>query len=94
MDFIFLMLMFGKKQNYVPFEKKEEADNLLRYAETKLFRFLVSSVLLTQNIAKDKFCFVPIQDFSKSWTDEMLYEKYGLTEEEIAFIESMIRPMD
>lgn len=37
---------------------------------------------------------VPQQDFSKSWTDEELYEKYGLTDDEIAFIESMIRPME
>jgi len=37
--------------------------------------------------------FVPIQDFTKSWTDKKLYKKYGLTEDEIAFIESMIRPM-
>jgi site-specific DNA-methyltransferase (adenine-specific) len=35
-----------------------------------------------------------MQDFSKSWTDEELYAKYGLTEEEISFIESMIKPMD
>ncbi len=38
--------------------------------------------------------FVPVQDFSETWTDEKLYAKYGLTEEEISFIESMIRPMD
>ena len=38
--------------------------------------------------------FVPLQDFSKTWTDEELYAKYGLTDEEIAFIESMIKPME
>jgi site-specific DNA-methyltransferase (adenine-specific) len=54
----------------------------------------MSTILLTQNIAKDKFQFIPLQDFSKPWTDEELYAKYGLTEEEIAFIESMIRPME
>ena len=48
----------------------------------------------TQNISKGVFAFVPVQDFSKPWTDEELYAKYGLTEEEIAFIESMIRPME
>jgi site-specific DNA-methyltransferase (adenine-specific) len=37
---------------------------------------------------------VPVQDFSHPWTDEMLYEKYGITKEEQAFIDSMIRPMD
>ena len=37
---------------------------------------------------------VPQQDFSKSWNDEELYAKYGLDKEEIAFIDSMIKPMD
>jgi site-specific DNA-methyltransferase (adenine-specific) len=40
------------------------------------------------------FSLIPIQDFSIVWTDEKLYKKYGLTADEIAFIESMIRPMD
>jgi site-specific DNA-methyltransferase (adenine-specific) len=76
------------------FDKKNEAENLIGYVKTKFFRFLVSSVLLTQNIAKDKFCFVPVQDFSEPWTDDKLYKKYRLTHEEIAFIDSIIRPMD
>ena len=42
---------------------------------------------------KRVYTFVPLQDFSKPWTDAELYAKYGLTEEETAFIESMIRPM-
>jgi site-specific DNA-methyltransferase (adenine-specific) len=40
------------------------------------------------------YTFVPNQDFSKDWTDEKLYKKYGITDDEIAFIESMIRPME
>lgn len=76
------------------FNTELEAINLKEYVKTKFFRFLMSTILLTQNIAKDKFQFIPFQDFSKSWTDEELYAKYGLTEEEIAFIESMIRPME
>ena len=48
----------------------------------------------TQHATKNVYRFVPIQDFSESWTDEKLYAKYGITDEEIAFIESMIRPMD
>ena len=67
---------------------------MVSYTKTMFFRFLMSTILLTQNIAKDKFQFIPLQDFSHPWTDEMLYKKYGLTEDEIAFIESMIRPMD
>lgn len=76
------------------FDLEEFARNLRNYLSLKFTRFLVSTVLLTQNISKDKFKFVPIQDFSESWTDEKLYKKYGLTQEEIDFIESMIRPME
>ena len=47
-----------------------------------------------QHAMRGVYEFVPIQDFSKPWTDEELYAKYGLTEEEIAFIDSMIKPMD
>jgi site-specific DNA-methyltransferase (adenine-specific) len=43
---------------------------------------------------KKVYSFVPIQDFNESWTDEKLYKKYGLTAEEIAFIESMVRSME
>ena len=61
---------------------------------TRFFRFMTSLIKNTQNISKGVFAFVPVQDYSKSWTDEELYAKYGLTEEEIAFIKSMIRPME
>lgn len=76
------------------FDTHSEAENLASYLRTKFCRFLVSTILLTQNITKGKFAFVPIQDFSEPWTDKKLYKKYGLTEDEIAFIESMIRPME
>ena len=75
-------------------ESELEAINLKEYVKTKFFRFLLLQSLSSINISKEKFAFVPLQDFSKSWTDEELYAKYGLTEEEIAFIESMIRPME
>ena len=48
----------------------------------------------TQDAMRGVYQFVPLQDFSKPWTDKELYAKYGLTEEEIAFIESMIRPIE
>ncbi len=57
-------------------------------------RFLLLQALSSIHITKNVFQFVPLQDFSHPWTDEMLYKKYGLTQEEIAFIESMIRPME
>jgi site-specific DNA-methyltransferase (adenine-specific) len=49
---------------------------------------------ISQDNPKDRFFFVPIQDYNEPWTDEKLYKKYGLTSEEIELIESMIRPME
>ena len=73
------------------FDNKEEAENLQLYLKTLFVRFLLSTILLTQNIAKDKFMFIPVQDFARSWTDEMLYQKYGLTDDEIKLIRSTIK---
>ena len=68
-------------------------ENCLKYIKTKFFRFLVSIKTFTQQMAPAAYSFVPIQDFSESWTDEKLYKKYDLTNDEIAFIEAMIQPM-
>lgn len=76
------------------FDTEDEAKKLCGYVKTKLFRFLLLQALSSIHITKESFCFVPIQDYSEEWTDEKLYAKYGLNEEEIAFIESMIRPME
>ena len=76
------------------FKNKKEANNMCSYVKTKVFRFLLLQALSSIHITKDSFQFVPLQDFSHPWTDEMLYDKYGLDENEIAFIESMIRPME
>ena len=77
-----------------PFESKKECENVISYIKTKLFRFMVLQRKNTQHNMSHVFKFVPLQDFSKPWTDEELYAKYGLTDEEIQFIESMIRPME
>ena len=76
------------------FDSLKEAKNLLTYMKTKFMRFLLLQGLTSMNITKERFLFVPLQDFSKPWTDEELYKKYNLTEDEIAFIESMIKPME
>lgn len=76
------------------FDNEVEADNLCSYVSTKMFRFLLLQALTSIHITKDSFLFVPIQDYSHPWTDEMLYKKYNLTDDEIKFIESMIRPME
>ncbi|MDA3979713.1 Eco57I restriction-modification methylase domain-containing protein [Gallibacterium sp. AGMB14963] len=77
-----------------PFEKKEIAENVISYICTKFFRFMVFLKKNTQHATKNTYQFVPMQDFSQRWDDQKLYTKYSLTEEEIAFIESMVRPME
>lgn len=66
----------------------------MSYIRTRFFRFLVLLIKNTQHASQKVYSLVPIQDFSKPWTDEALYKKYDLTEDEIAFIEKMVRPMD
>lgn len=77
-----------------PFKSEQEAAHAAGYLRTRFARFLVSAVLLTQNITRASFAFVPIQVFSQLWTDEMLYAKYQLSHEEVDFIESVIRPLE
>ena len=76
------------------FDSEREANNLRGYFRTKFVRFLVAQIAVTQHITKGCFAFVPVQDFTEEWTDTKLYAKYKLTEEEINFIESLIRPID
>lgn len=76
-----------------PFESKQVAENVVSYMQTKLFHLLVSIVKITQNAMQKVYSFVPMQDFTKSWSDAELYKKYDLTDNEITFIESMIKPM-
>lgn len=77
-----------------PFKNRQESENVISYMGTKFFRFLVLLKKNTQHATKNAYSFVPTQDFTQSWTDEKLYAKYGLSLDEIAFIESIIRPMD
>lgn len=76
------------------FDTENEAKNLVTYLKSKFVRFLVAQRTSTQHISKASFSLVPMQDFSKPWTDAELYEKYGLSDEEIAFIEATIKPME
>ena len=77
-----------------PFQKFREAENLVTYLQTRFVRFLILMRKNTQNAARGVYQLVPLQDFSKPWTDEELYKKYNLTKDEIAFIERMIKPME
>jgi hypothetical protein len=77
-----------------PCESENEAKNVASYISCKLTRFLVMLHKPSQHATRKVYSFVPTQDFSKPWSDQTLYAKYGLSDEEIAFVEWMIRPMD
>lgn len=72
---------------------ESQAMNLLSYIKTKFFRYLVAIKTSTQDMAPRAYEFVPVQDFGQVWTDEKLYLKYGLTDDEIAAIETTIPEM-
>lgn len=76
------------------YDNPQEAENLKNYLRTKFLRFMVLLNKPTQDATSKVYKFAPLQDFTQEWTDEKLYKKYDLTEDEIAFIESMIRPME
>ncbi|MBQ3333086.1 MAG: hypothetical protein IJG83_06645, partial [Thermoguttaceae bacterium] len=78
---------------YAPFNSEKEARNFITYLKTKFFRALVSSVKISQDALSPVYRYVPMQDYSHPWTDQMLYEKYGLSDKEISFIEASISPM-
>ena len=76
------------------FDTLNEATNYKNYLCTKFARYLLRQAITSVNVTRECFAFVPMQDFARSWTDENLYAKYGLTDEEIALIESMIKPIE
>jgi site-specific DNA-methyltransferase (adenine-specific) len=71
-----------------------EATNFAAYLRTKFVRFLVSLRTNTQHLYSERFAFVPRLPMDRVWTDEMLYETYGITKDQIAFIDSKIRCME
>lgn len=85
------------------YDTEQEAINLTFYLRSRFTRFLISQLAATQHLSKEKFALVPVQDFTAGsdidWSksieeiDAQLYAKYNLSDEEIAFIESMIKPM-
>lgn len=76
------------------FKDFNSANNLSKYLSTKFVRFLMLQALTSIMISQSSFQFVPLQDFSRPWTDADLYAKYKLTEDEISYIEKLIKPMD
>ena len=76
---------------YGSYDTEQEALNLQRYMSLKLPRFLIAQLTAGQHLTKQKFALCPVPDVSIEWTDALLYEKYGLTNDEIDFIEQSIR---
>lgn len=76
------------------YETEIEAKNLDSYLRTKFLRFMVCLRKNTQHITKDRFSFVPSLPMTKAWSDKKLYAHFGLSVDEVAFIESIVRPME
>jgi len=77
-----------------PFKDEQTCKNIANYMRSKFLRFLVLLLKPTQHVTQKTYDLVPVQNFEEVWTDEMLYKKYGISEEEIEFIDSLIRPME
>lgn len=85
------------------FESYLEADSLLKYVKTKFARALLGVLKTTQHLTPASWSYVPLQDFSSvsdiDWSksvheiDLQLYQKYGLSEEEVEFIETHVKEM-
>jgi len=76
-----------------PFANKTEAESANSYLTTRFARFLISLRKITQNSTQKVFMWVPIQTWDRIWTDAELYKKYGITKEEQAYIETVIKEM-
>ena len=76
-----------------PFDSQAEAESALSYLSCRLTRLLILLHKPSQHVTRKVYSFVPIPDWTRNWTDDELYKKYKLTKDEIAFIESMVRPM-
>lgn len=76
------------------FDDRQDAKRYAMFLSTRFVRFLVSLRKSTQHANRDVYAFVPDVPMDRDWTDELLYERYGLTEEEIAFIDSQVAAHD
>jgi Eco57I restriction-modification methylase len=77
-----------------PLGSQRGAESVLSYLSCRFTRFLVLLHKPSQDTTRKVYAFVPTQTWDRKWTDEALNIKYGLTEEEVAFIERVVRPMD
>ncbi|MCQ2230893.1 MAG: Eco57I restriction-modification methylase domain-containing protein [Paludibacteraceae bacterium] len=79
---------------YATFASLNEAENFVSYLKTRFFRFLVSAIKITQHAQSSVYKFVPVHDFSEVWTDERLFAKYGIIEDEKEYIMAGINVME
>lgn len=77
-----------------PLDSKSAAESVLSYLCCRLTRLLILLHKPSQDTTRKVYTFVPTQDWTKPWTDADLYAKYGLNDDEIAFIEKIVRPME
>lgn len=77
-----------------PFDTEAETENVLSYLSCRLTRLLILLHKPSQDTTRKVYTFVPTQDWARPWTDQDLYAKYGLTDNEIHFVESIVRPME
>lgn len=77
-----------------PLASKKQAESVLSYMACRLTRLLILLHKASQDTTRKVYAFVPVQDWKRTWTDAALYEKYAITADEIAFIETLVRPMD
>ena len=75
-------------------DNEEVVNNINSYLKCKFTRFLINCTITSVNINRKNFLFVPVQDYSIEWTDEMLYKKYGLNWQEIKYIEDTIKKIN
>lgn len=87
----YLVIGWNQKQKKLT---ETECKNIISYMNTRFFRYLVFIKKKTQDNPTSVFQYVPIQNWSEPWTDAKLYKKYNLTKDEIAYIESTIKPME
>ena len=76
------------------FDTEEEAKNLVSFVSTKFARYLLRTTYSSVHVSKDNFCFVPAMDMKKKWTDEDLFDYFGLDDDERKLIDKTMRPMD
>ena len=76
-----------------PFANETEARNAATYMGTMFFRFMLSLLRVSQHVTRSVYAFAPIQDFSRPWLDGDLVAKYGLSDDDLAFMSRFVKPV-